>query len=186
MDFVALPISVLSLVVSIGTFWFVFLHRGRLAMTTPTHVYFGYDFVPWACPKIHLRTLLYSTSKRGQFIEAMYARVRRNNQQWMFEVWGYGESGDFSRGSGLYIGPDGLTANHHFLQSKLREDFQFEAGKYEIDIMVSIVGRRRPTRLATITLPLSGSEAATLMEHRGVDFELTIDGTYNGHPRIGD
>jgi hypothetical protein len=77
-------ISVLSLAVAGTTLWFNLLNRGKLAMTPPTVVFFGYDPVPKITPKVFLRTLLYSTAAHGQIVEGMYTRLRRNGNEQLF------------------------------------------------------------------------------------------------------
>jgi hypothetical protein len=51
--------------------------------------------------KVFLRTLLYSTSKRGVVIENMYVTARRGETRQNFNIWVYRDSGRLSRGSGL-------------------------------------------------------------------------------------
>ena len=85
-------ISIISLSVSAAAFWFTWLRRGRLAMTKPTLIFFGYDAEPRLSPKVFLRTLLYSTSARGQVIEAMYVKLCHAGSEQIFSFWGYGET----------------------------------------------------------------------------------------------
>lgn len=65
MEYISIPISLVSLAISLGTFWLAFMDRGRLKMTKPTIVFFGFDEVPKPTPKVFLRTMLYSTATRG-------------------------------------------------------------------------------------------------------------------------
>jgi hypothetical protein len=74
MEFISIPISIVSLVISAITFWIVFLRRGRLRMTEPNVVFFGFDHAPTTTPKVFIRTLLYCTAARGAVIEGMYAK----------------------------------------------------------------------------------------------------------------
>ena len=152
-------------------------------MTKPTIVFFGYDLVPRVTPKVFLRTLLYSTASRGQVVEGMYAIVRHGSQQRVFSFWGYGETEKLSPGSGLYVGRTGLTANHHFVLSVHGEAYQFEKGAYEIDVIADVVGHRKPTKLGTISLALTDELSDALTRQKGVLFERTIDGSYEGHAR---
>lgn len=84
MEFVSVPISIVSLAVSLGTLWLAFVDRGRLKMTKPTIAFFGYDIVPHVTPKVFLRTLLYSTAVREQFIEGMFVKVRHDGGERVF------------------------------------------------------------------------------------------------------
>lgn len=183
MEYISIPISLVSLAISLGTFWLAFLDRGRLKMTKPTIVFFGFDTVPKPTPKVFLRTLLYSTATRGQVVEGMYARVRRGEHERIFSFWGYGETEKLSAGSGLHISRTGLAANHHFVLSVHESAYRFEPGSYEIDVIADVVGRKRPLKLATIELSLSDELAAALERHEGVLFERKIGGEYEGHTR---
>jgi hypothetical protein len=140
MDFISISISLISLTISLGTFWLT-IARGKLKMTKPTIIFFGFDTVPKPTPKVFLRTLLYSTAIRGQVIEGMYAKVRRNNNERIFSFWGYTETEKLSPGSGLHVSQTGLAANHHFVLSVHEDDYRFEPGAYEIDVIADVVGR---------------------------------------------
>ena len=183
MDYVSIPLSVISLAISLGTFWLAVLHRGRLAMTKPTIVLFGYDIVPKPAPKVFLRTLLYSTSTRGQVVEGIYAVVRHNDAERVFSFWGYGETEKLSPGSGLHISRTGMAVNHHFVLSVHEGAYQFEPGGYEIDVIANVVGRKNPIKLSTIRLALNADHVAALTRHEGVLFERKIGGAYEGHTR---
>lgn len=183
MNYISIPISLLSLAISLGTFWLAFIDRGRLKMTKPTIVFFGFDMVPNPTPKVFLRTLLYSTATRGQVIEGMYARVRRGEDKRIFSFWGYGEMEKLSPGSGLHVSRTGLAANHHFVLSVHETAYRFEPGSYEIDVIADVVGHKGPIKLATIKLSLSGELSAALQQHKGVLFERKISGEYEGHTR---
>lgn len=181
MNLISIPVSLLSLAVSLGTFWLVFVARGRLKMTKPTIVFFGFDTVPKLTPKVFLRTLLFSTAARGHVIEGMHAKVRHSNDERVFSFWGYGETEKLSPGSGLYVSRTGLAANHHFVLSVHEDPYHFETGSYEIDVIVEVVGRRKPLKLATIKILLPDQLANALERHEGVLFERMIGGEYEGH-----
>ena len=183
MDYVSIPLSVISLAISLGTFWLAVLHRGRLAMTKPTIVFFGYDTVPKPTPKVFLRTLLYSTATRGQVVEGMYAIVRHGDAERVFSFWGYGETEKLSPGSGLHVSRTGMAVNHHFVLSVHEDAYQFEPGSYEIDVIADVVGRKKPIKLSTIRLDLNANHVAALTRHEGVLFERKIGGDYEGHAR---
>lgn len=87
-------------------------------MTRPTVVFFGPDGRrgDGEAPrlKVFLRTLLYSTARRGQTLESMHVNLRRAESTQNFSIWVYGDD-RLARGSGLYVGHDGVACNHHFL-----------------------------------------------------------------------
>jgi hypothetical protein len=181
MDYISIPISLVSFAVSLGTFWLAFVARGRLAMTKPTIVFFGFDTEPKPTPKVFLRNLLYSSATRGQVVEGMYAKVRHGNNARKFSFWGYGETEKISPGSGLHVSRTGFAANHHFVLSVHEDVYSFDPGAYQIEVIAEVVGRRKPTTLATIKLTLSDDLAESLERQEGVLFERTIGGDYEGH-----
>jgi hypothetical protein len=175
-------IALLSLCVSMATMYFAWLRRGRLAMTKPAIVFFGYDMAPRAIPKIFLRTLLYCTAPRGKMVESMYAKLRRGNTEQVFGFWGYGETTKLSPGSGLYVGQTGVSANHHFVLSVHEGGYEFVAGDYTIQVFARLAGAPRPTLLSEVTLTLNERNVATLAKQGGVLFELEPSTqTYAGH-----
>jgi hypothetical protein len=93
-------------------------------------------------PKVYLRTLLFSTSKRGRVIESMHVALSHQN----FNIWVYGDE-KLVRGSGLYVGETGVAANHHFLSSRDNNAFQFVEGRYRLDVYAHLLGDQKPTLL---------------------------------------
>lgn len=159
-DVLAFAISAIALCVSILTAWLTLLRRGRLKMTRPTVIFFGPDGGDGP-PKVFLRTLLYCTSKRGRVIENMFVRVRRGETKQNFNIWVY-DNGSLVRGSGLFVGDQGIAANHHFLLPADGTSFSFLAGTYEVDVFVSCVGDHGPRLLHTARLTLSIDSARKL------------------------
>jgi hypothetical protein len=118
-DPISLTVSVLALVVSSVTAWLTLFRHGTIKMTQPTSIFFGPDSPRAsdgiALPKVYLRTLLFSTSKRGRVVESMHVALLRNEMHQNFNIWVYGEREKLVRGSGLFVGETGVAANHHFL-----------------------------------------------------------------------
>jgi hypothetical protein len=85
----ALVVSMFALAISATTAWLTLFRRGTVLMTQPTVIFFGFD--ERSSPKIFLRTLLFSTSKRGRIIESIYVNVACEDIQQDFNVWVYGE-----------------------------------------------------------------------------------------------
>lgn len=183
-DPVSLIISGIALAISAITLWITFLRRGRLLMTKPNVVFFGYDLVPRTTPKIFLRTLLYSTSAQGLVIEAMYARLSNAKGTETFSFWGYGETNNLVPGSGLFIGKSGVAVNHHFVLSVDRPPYEFSLGDYTIDIYARVVHRKKTDKLMTLSLTLNQELAVALSKGKGVLFELDPEAQiYRGHTR---
>jgi hypothetical protein len=93
-------ISCLALLVSGITAWLTFFRKGKLVMTQPTVVFFGPDGSRFDSDKnkIYLRTLLYSTAKRGHVVESLHVSLQRNESKQNFNIWVYGEKANLRRG----------------------------------------------------------------------------------------
>lgn len=165
-DPLSLLVSVAALVVSVTTAWLTLCRRGALKMTRPAVVYFGADgplkIGEDAPKKVHLRSLLYSTGKRGCVVESMFVTLRRGESSQTFNIWVYGED-KLSRGSGLFVGETGVVCNHHFLLPADGTQFQFLSGEYQVDIFASLVGSDAPRRLYSIKLNLLEAIAQQLL-----------------------
>lgn len=177
--------SVLALSVSALTLWLTLLRKGEIKMTKPTVMFFGPDggtAGEKGITKIFLRTLLYSTSKRGCVVENAYARLRRGETQQNFSIWVYGDD-RLARGSGLYVGPEGVATNHHFLAPTDVRNFDFAAGEYKVEVFAKVVGERHVRRLSEVDLTISAAEAERLREPGfGIYFDWGPDaGRYQTH-----
>ena len=64
------------------TAWLTLFKRGELLMTQPTSIFFGPDggFFESSRNKVYLRTLLYSSSRKGQVVESMHVTLERGKQ----------------------------------------------------------------------------------------------------------
>ena len=108
--------------------------------------------------------MLYATGKRGHILEALYLKVRHGESTQMFNFWMYGETKELKIGSGLRVGDDGVSFNHHFLPPKDASSFAFLAGEYAIDVYARILNRNAPVLLSTVKLSLSHELAAALCD----------------------
>jgi len=154
-------------------------------MTQPTVVYFGPDggSEKDSRNKVYLRTLLYSTSRRGQMIESMHVNLQRAETRQNFSVWVYGEE-RLVRGSGLFVGHEGIACNHHFLLPRDGADFKFVAGEYVLRLNAKRVGDRCSHELAMVRLVVSESHALELQkEEAGIYFDWGAD-IQSYHPSI--
>src|SRR4051812_21290578 len=94
-DPVSIAVSVIALGISATTAWLTLFRRGTVRMTQPTVIFFGPDMSrnreETPLPKVYLRTLLFSTSKRGRIIESMHVALARNETLQTFNVWVHGD-----------------------------------------------------------------------------------------------
>ena len=173
MTTIPLVISVVSLVLSVTVAWLTLLRRGNLGMTQPMLIGFLFEDEQ---PKIFFRSMLYATGKRGHIIEALYLKVRRADSTQTFNFWMYGETKELKIGSGLRVGEDGVSFNHHFLPPKNASPFSFLAGEYTIDAYARILNRSSPVLLSAMKVSLSPELADTLRDHtQGVLFTWDPD-----------
>ena len=155
---VSIVISVCSLLVSALVAYLTLFRKGSVKVTQPTTIYFGADAgnrdTKSAGPKVYLRTLLYSTAKRGNVISSLHVRLTRGETIQTFNIWVYGEDGDLRRGSGLFVGEEGVTFNHHFLPPADGTAFKFLPGAYLLELFVTQVDRQKPKLLWSANLDL--------------------------------
>lgn len=176
----SLAISIISLAVSSLTAWMTLFRRGTIKMTRPTTIYFGWD-IPrsgWDTPppKIYLRTLLFSSSKRGRIIESMHVRLSRNETHQNFSIWVFGAYEKLERGSGLFVGETGVAANHHFLTPKDVNSFRFEEGQYRLDVFAQLLGEAQPMKLLSQQLEVPREVASAIRgKTAGVYFDWGPD-----------
>jgi hypothetical protein len=148
-------------------------------MTQPTVIYFGPDAPDArngvAPSKVFLRTLLFSTSKRGRIIESMHVTLSRNETHQNFNIWVYGNE-RLVRGSGLFVGEAGVEANHHFLIPKDGTSFSFVEGRYRLDVFARLLGDQKLTKLFSQTLEISPEIAASIASpNKGLYFDWGPD-----------
>lgn len=177
MQYFSIGISVLALLISGITLWLTHLRRGKLKMTRPAVVYFGPDSGDGegGKSKVFLRTLIYSTGKRGIVLENLFIRLRRGETQQNFNVWVYGDEGK-KRGSGLFVGQEGIATNHHFLLPTDIRDFEFAAGEYKLQVFGKTVGQQTTHLLSTIQLSIDAHEAKQLRNlNQGIYFDWGPD-----------
>jgi hypothetical protein len=164
-DPVSVTIAGASLIVSLANAWLTLWRRGTIKMTEPTVIFFGPD-TPRSkseagFPKVYLRTLLFSTSKRGCVIESMHVALSRNETHQNFNIWVHGDE-KLVRGSGLYVGETGVATNHHFLSPRDGHVFQFGEGSYRLDVYAKVLGRRKHRLLFSQILEISQTIAEQL------------------------
>lgn len=178
-------VSCLALFISGATAWLTFFRKGRLLMTQPTIIFFGRDGSKFdgRKNKIYLRTLLYSTAKRGQVLESLYVSIHRNESRQNFNIWVYGERGSLKRGSGLFVPQEGVIFDHHFLLPEDGANFNFHAGTYRLKVFAKLVGGSVKHELVSIDLSITEKQAVDLERARtGIYFDWGPDQqSYHSH-----
>jgi hypothetical protein len=161
----ALLISALALAISFLTAWLTLLRHGTVKMTRPTVIFFGPDGRDKSLPKVFLRTLLFSSSKRGRIIESMYVRLSCEGIRQDFAIWTYGARNEIVRGSGLFVPESGVEANHHFLMHETASPFAFISGRYRMDVYCQLLGDRSQRLLFSQALDVSAQNAEAIGEN---------------------
>lgn len=178
-------ISCFALIISGVTAWLTFFRKGKLVMTQPTVIFFGPDGSKFDSSKnkIYLRTLLYSTAKRGQVLESLHVALHRNESKQNFNIWVYGEKGDLKRGSGIFVPQEGVTFDHHFLLPEDGANVSFLAGTYKLSVFAKLVGSKTSYELVKVNLVISETQAAQLAEpNTGIYFDWGPDQqSYHSH-----
>lgn len=189
----SLVISVASFAVAFSALWVVHLRRGMLKMTQPTMLFFGRDQGS-QFPKLFLRTLLFSTSARGQIIENMYIRLHApTGGPHKFDFWAYSDKDKISRGSGLFVSQSGVVCDNHFmLRSSVPivinglpvPEVLFWSGEYTLEVFAKVLGKLNPDRLMQLQFTINGQQAAEMVQlsDAGIFFDLDAETRiYVGH-----
>lgn len=139
-------------------------------MARPTIIFFGPDGPDSDLKKVFIRTLIYSTSEKGQYIQNMWIRLTRGESTQNFNIWVYDNDG-LVRGSGLFIGKSGIASNHHFLMPNDKTKYEFLQGDYLMEIFVELVGKKPKKIFEQILILTEAQEAKIKDENVGVYFD---------------
>jgi hypothetical protein len=159
-DWVSLTVSGLALLVSFGTFWVNYWKQGQVLMTKPTIFFFGWDHVGQPIPKIFMRSLLFSTANSGRVLENLYLKVSTPKGDALYSFWGHtqGQPNSLTRGSGLFIGKEGLLADHHFNPDpSIAIETPYSIGVYEIEVIGRQFGDAIDRKLGRYSLVLDAA-----------------------------
>jgi len=163
--YVAIGIAACALIISTITLWLTYFRRGTIRMTKPAVIYFGPDGSRSGDsinrPKIFLRALLISNSKRGRVVEHLFATLMHQETRQNFNVWVYGDD-ELKRGSGLYVGDLGIVTNHHFLLPPENSEFRFRGGTYLLEVHAALLGSEKPLKLLSQILTVSDAESSSI------------------------
>ncbi len=171
MEIISPVVSTIALIVSLITAWFTILRRGSVRSTHPSFVALRYDFVDKPVPqaKVFLRTLIFSTGKRGLVIESLFLRVSEGTRFEEFSFWGYGDK-DLVRGSGIFVPETGVVTNHHFNPLNTEKLFRFSHGTYRLELVAKLVARERLVSLWIIELDVPAGAYDTSIARETVVF----------------
>lgn len=173
-------ISLLALGLSALTAWLTWFHRGTVKMSHPALVFFGPEDTGRS--KVFMRMLLYCTSNRGRCVESIFLKVRRGNMVQHFNMWVYGQTNALVVGGGLFVGPEGVAANHHFSLPPTAPDYDYLAGTYAVEVCAKFVGASKLIQLWKHTLTVNDAEATVLLDGQGgLEFHWDPDADEYNH-----
>ena len=162
MDLYSIVISIIALILSLSTFWLTKIKRGTIKMTRPTVIFFGPDGSGEEHKKVFVRTLLYSTSEKGKYVQNMFVCLQRGESIQNFNVWVYDNNG-LTRGSGLFVNRNGIACNHHFLLPNDGSIYNFLSGEYILQIYVETVDKK-PKKIFEQKLVLTNQQEKEIAE----------------------
>ena len=151
---IGLVFSAGSVTIALTTAWYTLWKKGRVDMTRPLMI----AFVGSEGPKVVMRATLFSTAKRGNVIESMHVRVRREQNKQTLNVWGFGNSSQ-EYGGGLFVGPEGAAHYHHFLPPKDGTGFCFLPGELTLEVFTKTLGEDSEVCIFTQTFELTPEQA---------------------------
>ncbi len=83
-------------------------------------------------------------------------------------------------GSGLHVGIEGVSCNHHFLMPKDGTEYKFLPGDHRLSVYASVVGCGKPQLLAEVGVTLDRDAASYASS--GVCFDWSPDSCrYHAH-----
>jgi hypothetical protein len=96
----------------------------------------------------------------------MHVKLYRGESVQIFNIWVYGDrKGELVRGSGLYVGKEGVSYNHHFLVPKDGSKYEFLHGQYRLEVYASLLNKQ-PVKMFTVELAVTENQAAKIKEGR--------------------
>lgn len=148
-------------------------------MTQPSLIYLGSEQARYRhageAPKIYLRSTLFSSGKRGHIVESLFARLSLGDTSHSFNVWVYGEN-DLARGSGLFVGEQGVAYNHHFLMAPSTVNWVWLQGEYRLEVFANVIHQARTVKLLDVPLSVDSIAGAGLLQGDcGVYFDWSPD-----------
>lgn len=165
-NFLTLAVALIALALSAWNFWLTQLRRGRVLLTQPTIFFFGWDRQgDHHMPKIMFRSALFSSGNKGRILESMYVLVKTVDGQFEFPFWGYDDGKGMVRGSGLFVGPTGHVAYHHFNPLNDEHNFAYSGTNYDIEVWAKVFSQNGNILLGKYQFCLEDSNLATELAH---------------------
>jgi len=112
----------------------------------------------------------------------MYVVLASEGRKESFILWGYGDQ-NLAVGGGIFVGEQGLVANHHFLNSPLNAPYQFKNGACRLEVFAKLIDRTKSLLLFSTDLFINEEQCAALSHPRNsIIFVLNPgDRTYSSY-----
>ena len=177
-DISALGISIFALIISALTFYFSHAYAGKIKMSKPNQIWFGFAN-PSRKAHILLKSVLYSTGAQGHIVERLYARLESNSSSQEFSSWVIGKQTDTYKPGGMRITKEGYMGDHHFIFPNDGTSYIFKTGNYSLKIFAKIAGENSDKLLREVNLNIPNHLSAELSSSKGIYFNFhSSDGNY--------
>ena len=180
LEIIALIFSGVAIAISLLTFYFSQLRKGKVKLSKPNQIWFGLpDLSKKRRGHILIKSVLYSTGSQGQIIERLYAKLDTNNSSKEFSGWVIGKQSDTYKPGGMKISKEGYVGDHHFIHPKDGTSYSFKTGDYLLRIFAKIAGKETDVLLQKINLEIPVNFSKNLSTAKGVYFNFhSSNGNY--------
>lgn len=165
-----LIISFMSLIVSLLTFWWANIRKGKLVMTRPTQISITFqDITKNVKPHLGIECMVFSTGNKGNIIENMFVRLITDSSQQDFKEWIHNNNNkrEHQISGGIFASTEGVASRHSFFLLTKNESYQFKAGKHSLEIYAQVLGYKNHKLLCTINFALPEHE-----QQKQINFRL--------------
>jgi hypothetical protein len=174
---VAIVISLFSLLLSVLTFYLLYLRKGKIQLTQPTIVRFQNYKDDEYGRKIALRAHVFNSAARGGIVENMWLTIQNKNMTQVFQLWGFSNERDgIERATGFYVSQEGNIFSCYFCPRFQNRSFKFVSGDYKIEVYASAFNQQSTKKISEINLLLTSENCEQLEAHQAeISFELDCE-----------
>jgi hypothetical protein len=181
MEYVKILLTVVALLVSFLTFYYVRVDKGMVRMTQPSLIYLQSTDSNIQMATVVFAALIYSTADRGHYVEDIFVRLERDESSQNFSGCKYEDHGAL-REPGFYVDRNGLAGRYHFWAPGYDGPYSILPGEYTLHVVVKCVGEDE-MEIGEERLSLSKDLCQAMKERKtGVCFTWSAGGQkYIGH-----
>ena len=78
----------------------------------------------------------------------------------------YGRTEQLEIGSGVFVGPEGTSANHHFVPTAALSADSITPGHYRAEVYATLIGKTSPILLHQLQFELNAEEVEALRQRK--------------------